>query len=47
MKELLENKDLIDCSVIILIEINNGDIEYLSVQDHFDEYEFLNNYFGK
>lgn len=47
MKELLENKDLIDCSLIILIEINNGDIEYLSVQDHFDEYEFLNNYFGK
>lgn len=47
MKELLENKDLIDCSLIILIEINNGDIEYLSVKDHFDEYEFLNNYFGK
>ena len=47
MKELLENKDLIDCSLIILIEINNGDIECLSVKDHFDEYEFLNNYFGK
>ena len=47
MKELLENKDLNDCSLIILIEINNGDIEYLSVKDHFDEYEFLNNYFGK
>ncbi len=47
MKELLENKDLIYCSLIILIEINNGDIEYLSVKDHFDEYEFLNNYFGK
>ena len=47
MKELLENKDLIDCSLIILIEINNGDIEYLSVKDHFDEHEFLNNYFGK
>ena len=47
MKELLENKDLIDCSLIILIEINNRDIEYLSVKDHFDEYEFLNNYFGK
>ena len=36
MKELLENKDLIDCSLIILIEINNGDIEYLSVKDQFD-----------
>ena len=47
MKELLENKDLIDCSLIILIEINNRDNEYLSVKDHFDEYEFLNNYFGK
>lgn len=46
MKELLENKDLIDCSFIILIEINNGDIEYLSMENHFEEYEFLNNYFG-
>ena len=47
MKDLLENKNLIDCSSIILIEINDGDVELLSVKDHFDEYEFLNNYFGK
>ena len=47
MKDLLENKNQIDCSRIILIEINDGDVELLSVKDHFDEYEFLNNYFGK
>ena len=47
MKDLLENKNQIDCSSIILIEINDGDVELLSVKDHFDEYEFLNNYFGK
>ena len=47
MKDLLENKNQIDCSSIILIEINDGDVELLSVNDHFDEYEFLNNYFGK
>lgn len=47
MKELLESKDLIDCSSIILIEINDGDVELLSVETHFEEYEFLYNYFGK
>ena len=47
MKDLLENKNLIDCSSIILIEINDGDFELLSVETHFEEYEFLNNYFGK
>ena len=47
MKDLLENKNLIDCSSIILIEINDGDVELLSVETHFEEYEFLYNYFGK
>ena len=46
MKDLLENKNLIDCSSIILIEINDGDVELLSVETHFEEYEFLYNYFG-
>ena len=46
MKELLENKDLIDCSRIILIYINDGDVEFLNVENHFEEYEFLYNYFG-
>ena len=45
MKDLLKNKNLIDCSRIILIEINDGDIEYLSFENHFEEYEFLYNYF--
>lgn len=46
MKELLEKKDLIDCSSIILIYINDGDVEFLNVENHFEEYEFLYNYFG-
>ena len=46
MKELLESKDLIDCSRIILIDIHDGDVELLSVETHFEEYEFLYNYFG-
>lgn len=46
MKELLESKDLIDCSSIILIDIHDGDVEFLSVETHFEEYEFLYNYFG-
>ena len=46
MKELLEAKDLIDWIHIILIDINDGDIELLNVENHFEEYEFLYNYFG-
>ena len=46
MKELLEKKDLIDCSRIILIDINDGGVEFLNVESHFEEYEFLYNYFG-
>ena len=46
MKELLESKDLIDCSRIILIDIHDGDVKLLSVETHFEEYEFLYNYFG-
>ena len=46
MKELLKDKNLIDCSRIILIEINDGDIEYFSLENYFEEYEFLYNYFG-
>lgn len=47
MKELLEKKDLIDCSRIILIDINDGGVEFLNVESHFEEYEFLYNYFEK
>lgn len=46
MKELLEAKDLIDWIHIILIDINDGDVELLNVENHFEEYEFLYNYFG-
>ena len=46
MKELLQSKDLIDCSSIILIYIHDGDVELLSVETHFEEYEYLYNYFG-
>ena len=46
MKELLESKDLIDCSRIILIDINDGNVEFLNMETHFEEYEFLYNYFG-
>lgn len=46
MKELLEKKDLFDCSRIILIYINDGDVEFLNMENHFEEYEFLYNYFG-
>ena len=46
MKELLESKDLIDCSSIILIDIHDDDVELLSVETYFEEYEFLYNYFG-
>ena len=46
MKELLEAKDLIDWIHIILIDINDGDVEFLNVENHFEEYEFLYNYFG-
>ena len=45
MKKLLKNKNLIDSSSIILIETNDEDIEYLSIENHFEEYEFLYNYF--
>ena len=47
MKEILESKNLIDCSRIILIEINDKDIEYLSLETYSEEYEFLYNFFGK
>ena len=47
MKKILESKNLIDCSRIILIEINDKDIEYLSLETYSEEYEFLYNFFRK
>lgn len=46
MKELLINKNFINCSVIIIIEINDDKINYLSMLDFIEEYKYLNNYFG-